>query len=41
MPFYSHSEVKCVKQCEMLHITLWTFVSDHARPIALFDVLSV
>ena len=34
MPFYSHSKVKCVKQFEMHHITSWTFVSDHARPIA-------
>ena len=36
-----HSEVKCVKQFEMHHITSWTFVSDHTRPIALFDFLSV
>ena len=37
MAFYSRSEVKSVKQFEMHHITSWTFVSDHTRPIALFD----
>ena len=26
MPFYSHSEVKCVNEFEMQHITSWTFL---------------
>ena len=26
MPFYSHSEVKCVNEFEMHHITSWTFL---------------
>ena len=41
MPFYFHSKVKCVNQFEMHRITSWTFISDHARPIALFDFPSV
>ena len=35
-----HSEGGCVNQFETHLITSWPFVSVHARPIALFDLLS-